>query len=228
MTLSELKLRLEALPARQEIANQGQLFSGFCEKASKARLKANDAVTAARYAKSAIAAFDDKEVFARAKQAGRRAARLHKKLSRDPAAVGESSVGTSFASLTSEADAAYTRCTTSWSALLASKLAGRAALAEVLAKVLPSVGTEMRQTVSDLERASQQLPLTEAAALRVIELLRQFDDTMNKIRLSDEVGEFLQKVAGSTGATLKSLENPKVQAFLNEHNLLAFFRIRLQ
>ena len=79
-------------------------FSGFCEKTAKARSKATDAVTAARYAKSAIAAFDDKEVFARAKQAGRRAARLHKKMSREPAAVGESSVGTSFASLTSEAD----------------------------------------------------------------------------------------------------------------------------
>ena len=86
----------------------------------------------------------------------------------------------------------------------------------------------MRRTVSDLDRAAQQLPLTEADALRVIELLRQFDDTMNKIRLSDEVGEFLKDVAGPMGATLQSLENSKVQAFLNEHNLWAFFRIRLQ
>jgi hypothetical protein len=86
----------------------------------------------------------------------------------------------------------------------------------------------MRRTVSDLERAGQQLPLTEAAALSVIKLLRQYDDTMNKIRLSDEVGEFLKDVAGPTGATLQSLENSKVQAFLNEHNLWAFFRIRLQ
>jgi hypothetical protein len=135
---------------------------------------------------------------------------------------------TSFASLVSEADTAYSRCTSAWAASLASKLAGRAALADVLAKVLPREGGEMRQTVTNLDQAAGRLPLAEVQALQVRRLLDHFDDLMNKIGLSDDVGEFLKDVAGPNGATLNSLEKAKVQEFLDEHKLRGVFRVRLQ
>ena len=228
MTLSELKLKLDALPARQKIANQGQLFSRFWEKTNKARMKAAEAVTAARCAKLAVDNFDDKEVVERAKRAGRRAARLHKKLSADSAAIVEPDVQNYFALLIAEADAAYSECVTAWTASVQSKLAGRAALADVLAKVLPQEGGEMRKTVSALEQTAGRLPLSESQALRVRGLLGYFDELMNKIGLSDEVGEFLREVASPNGATLTSLQRSKVQSFLDDHDLRGVFRIRLQ
>jgi hypothetical protein len=228
MTLSEFKQRLEVLPERQKVANQGQLFDGFCEKVAKARRKTTDAITAARHAKLALGTFDDKEVVARARQAGGRAARLHRKLGADAASVGERDVEAGFASLVSEADTAYSRCTSMWTTSLATKLTGRAALANVLTKVLPQEGREMQKIVRDLEQNASRLPLTEAQALQVRNLFDYFDTLMNKIGLSDKVGEFLKDVAGSNGAPLKSLENAKVQAFLDEHKLRDVFRIRLQ
>ncbi len=86
----------------------------------------------------------------------------------------------------------------------------------------------MFQTVTNLDQAAGRLPRTEVQALQVRRLLDHFDDLMNKIGLSDDVGEFLKDVAGPNGATLNSLEKAKVQEFLDEHKLRGVFRVRLQ
>lgn len=226
--LAQLKQRLEKLPARRRVAQQGDLFSRFCEKAATAKESAQGAAKAASNAKAAFDEFDDKETMARTKQAGRRAQRLYKKLKDNPETVSEPSVEESMATLGSQSASALAECKRAWGTLLSTKLSSRSALAEVVAQVLPKHGSQMRQTISDLQAAAVRPPVEEAQAQRVRKLVDQFDVLMNKSGLTDEVGAFLKDVASPAGAGVKALEKQKVRDFLDEHRLWTIFRVRLQ
>jgi hypothetical protein len=226
--LAQLKQRLESLPARRRVAQQGELFSRFCERAKAAKQNAQEAAKAAANAKLAFNEFDDKETIARAKQAGRRAQRLYKKLKENPETVSDASVEESIAALSSQALSALAECRRAWGSLLSSKLSGRSTLADVVAKVLPRHGAELRQTVSDLQTAAARPPVEKAQAERVRKSVDHFDTLLNKVGLTDEVGTFLKDVAGPNGARIKSLENQTVRDFLDEHKLWPIFRVRLQ
>jgi hypothetical protein len=230
MKLIDLKQRLEMLPTRKRIGDQGARFSAFHERAQKARKSATEAVDAAQFAKQALAEFDDKEVLVRARQAGRTARRLHKKLSDNTDAVSEATMDTGFAGLGSQSTSALDQCKAVWTRLIESKLSGRKVLADVVARIpqLKSKGEQMRETVKELEGAASQLPSKEKHAQRVSHLIAEFDALMKTVGLNDEVGEFLREVAGPNGTSINAIEKPKVRAFLDEHKLWSVFRVRLQ
>lgn len=230
MKLIDLKQRLEMLPARKRIGDQGARFSTFLERAQKARKSATEAVEAAQFAKQALAEFDEKEVLSRARQAGRAARRLHKKLSDNTDAVSEANMDTGFAGLVSQSTSALDQCKWVWTRLIESKLLGRAALADVVAQIAPlkPKGEKMQQTVGKLRNAAPRLPSKAKDAQSASDLIAEFDALMITVGLNDEVGDFLREVAGPNGATVKSLESPKVRAFLDEHKLRGVFRVRLQ
>jgi hypothetical protein len=230
MKLLDLKQRLEKLPARKRIGDQGARFAVFCERAQKARKVATEAVESAKFAKLALAdEFDEKEVLTRARQAGRTAGRLLKKLKTETDSVSEPTMDSGFAGLGAQSVSALDQCKSVWTRLIDNKLTGRTALADVVAQIPPlkQKGEQMQQTVRELRNAASQLPAKEKEAQRVSDLITKFDALMKTVGLNDEVGNFLKEVAGQDGATLKAIESPKVRAFLDEHKLRGVFRIRL-
>jgi hypothetical protein len=225
-TLANLKQRLEALPSLREKAKQGDRFARFLVKTQSARRVVEQALNSSHLAEQTLPA-DYGKVATQARKAARRAGRLQVKIQADAAAVSAPSVEESFASLGSEADTTLRLCRETWERSITGKVQGRDALAQVLEKVLPAKGRELRDLVQKLQSASKNPPATESDAQRICSSLTRFDEIMSSLHLEGTVGDFLQALTAENGLALESLRNPVVVKFLDDNKLWPAIRVRL-
>jgi hypothetical protein len=232
-TLSDLKKRLGALPARRIGREHAARYAQFLAVASPAKDRLCFVATAVTIAAPVLPSPNYQVARNAISSAANIAKRLGDRLEADPAFVSERSAENSIVRLTENAVEAAKKSQEGWQTALQSQIEKWELIADVIARLesgsqsLKSQAARLKSAVDTLRAAKAALPHIQKAGASVKENLDQLSDSVAKLGLDTPFGRFLQAAASEEGAPLGDVQDKGVAQHIESHKLSGVFRVHL-
>jgi hypothetical protein len=234
-TIADLKKRLEALPGRRIELEHEDKYAQFLSKATASKQTADQVSIAIPLVDSVLPTPHYKESQKKLNTAARIATGIALKIKKDPAAISDSGIDTSFIKLAENSNDSLSVVTSEWEKQIHNKVKDWEVIAGVIEKISEGNGASSIKTqakrlkgaIDSLRDAKTKLPQTKEGAAHVKTEIDVLTDSVAKLDLNTPFGKFLQATASPDGADLALLENKDVSAAIEKHKLEKVFRVRV-